>query len=159
MKKVLALVSFALLTLGMNAQEKVLPSVNLSSIDGKTVNLKEAVKGNKVTVVSFWAMWCTNCVAQYNSLTTKMNELNVPFYAVSIDAKEHETEIIPFIKNKGWKFNFLLDPDKQVFRSLGATFPPHLFIVNAQGKVLWEQKIFNENSEAEFLAKLKELSK
>ena len=160
MKKFLSLAIVGLLSVGMSyAQDKTLPSIALSSIDGKQVNLKEAVQGHKVTVVSFWAMWCTNCVTQYTSLAGKMNEINVPFYAVSIDAKDQEAKVTPFIQSKGWRFSFLLDPDKQVFRALGATFPPHLFIVNAQGKVLWEQRIFNENSEAEFLAKLKELNK
>ncbi|MCX6183406.1 MAG: TlpA disulfide reductase family protein [Bacteroidetes bacterium] len=160
MKKFLSIAIAGIMSVGLtSAQEKTLPSVSLSSIDGKSVNLKDAVHGHKVTVVSFWAMWCTNCLTQYNSLATKMNEINVPFYAVSIDAKDQEAKVTPFVQSKGWRFSFLLDPEKQVFRALGATFPPHLFIVNAQGKVLWEQRIFNENSEAEFLAKLKELNK
>lgn len=160
MKKFLTLLSFAFLTFGIadGQTEKVLPSLELSSIDGKMVNLKEVVKGNKITVVSFWAMWCTNCVSQYTSLTPKINEIGVPFYAISIDAKDQEAKVTPFIQSKGWRFSFLLDPDKQLFRTLGATFPPHIFIVNANGKVLWEQRVFNENSEAELLKKIKELS-
>jgi cytochrome c biogenesis protein CcmG/thiol:disulfide interchange protein DsbE len=158
MKKLLSLVLVGFLTIGLAyGQDKTLPSIALTSIDGKTVNLKDAVQGNKITVISFWAMWCSNCVLQYNSLATKMNEIGVPFYAVSIDAKDQEAKVTPFIQGKGWRFSFLLDPDKQLFRALGATFPPHIFIVNAHGKILWEQRVFNENSEAELLQKIKEL--
>ena len=160
MKKVINILFLLVLSFGMSygQAEKTLPSLPLSSIDGKSVDLKEAVQKNKITVISFWAMWCNNCVSQYNSLAAKMNEVNVPFYAVSIDPKDQEAKVTPFIQSKGWRFSFLLDPEKQLFRAMGATFPPHIFIVNAQGKILWEQRLFNENSEAELLQKIKEFS-
>jgi peroxiredoxin len=160
MKKHTALTLLALFSVAtIFAQiEKTVPSLDLVSIDGKKINLKTALAANKLSLVSFYAMWCNNCVTQYNSFSTKVNDLGIPVFAVSIDAKEQEAKVTPFLKEKNWHFSYLLDPEKQLFRAMGATFPPHLFLVNAEGKVLWEQRVFNEKSEAELLQKIIEFS-
>lgn len=145
---------FALFTTSILAQ-KTVPATTLNTLDGKTVTLSEAVKNNKVTVIVFWAIWNNNSVNELNALNGKTN---VPFYAVSIDPKSEEAKVLPFVQTKTWKYNFLLDPNKELFRALGGTFPPLILIVDNTGKVLYEKQNFTNGDEAIVLAKLNELN-
>ncbi len=117
---------FVLFTSSIFAQ-KILTNTTLNSLDGKTVILSEIAKSNKLTVVVFWAIWNNNSVNELNSLNGK---LSVPFYAVSIDPKTEEAKVLPFVQSKAWKYNFLLDPNKELFRGVGGTFPPLILIVD-----------------------------
>lgn len=133
---------------------KELPATALATFDGKTTSIKEEVKKNKITVLVFWAMWNNPSVNELSILNTKTT---VPVYAVSVDAKDKETQVLPFAQSKGWKFKFLFDPNKDFFRGVGGTFPPMIYIVNAEGKVLWEKQGFVEADESIILAKITEL--
>ena len=136
---------FVLLTSSIFAQ-KALTNTTLNTLDGKTVNLNEIAKRNELTIVVFWAIWNNNSVNELNALNGK---LSVPFYAVSIDPKSEEAET--------WKYNFLLDPNKEVFRGVGGTFPPLILIVDNTGKVVWEKQNFTAGDEAAIVAKVNEL--
>jgi hypothetical protein len=145
---------FALFASSMIAQ-KTVPAATLNTLDGKTVTLSDAAKNNKITVVVFWAIWNNNSVNELNALNGK---ISVPFYAVSIDPKTEEAKVLPFVQAKTWKYNFLLDPNKELFRALGGTFPPLILIVDNTGKVLWEKQNFTAGDEAAIIAKVNELS-
>lgn len=144
---------FALFTSSILAQ-KTVPATTLNTLDGKPVTLSEAVKKNKLTVVVFWAIWNNNSVNELNALNGK---ISVPFYAVSINPKTEEAKVLPFVQNKTWKYNFLLDPNKELFRALGGTFPPLILIVDNAGKVLYEKQNFTAGDEAVIMAKVNEL--
>ena len=144
---------FVLLTSSIFAQ-KALTNTTLNTLDGKTVNLNEIAKRNQLTIVVFWAIWNNNSVNELNALNGK---LSVPIYAVSIDPKSEEAEVLPFVQNKTWKYNFLLDPNKEVFRGVGGTFPPLILIVDNTGKVVWEKQNFTAGDEAAIVAKVNEL--
>jgi AhpC/TSA family len=145
---------FALFTSSILAQ-KTVPATTHNTLDGKTVTLSEAVKKNKLTVVVFWAIWDNNGVNELNALNSK---LTVPFYAVSIDPKTDESKVLPFVQGKNWKYNFLLDPNKELYRGLGGKFPPMILIVDNTGKVLYEKQGFVAGDEAIIIAKVNELS-
>ncbi len=145
---------FALFTTSILAQ-KTVPATTLNTLDGKTVTLSEAVKNNKLTVVVFWAIWDAKGA---NELSALQGKINVPLYAVSIDAKTEEAKVLPFVQSKNWKYNFLLDPEKTLFRSVGAVFPPFLVIVDNTGQVIWQKQGFVAGDEVAIVAKINELS-
>lgn len=145
---------FALFVCNIFAQKSV-PAATLNTLDGKTLNLSETVKNNKITVIVFWAIWNNNSVNELNALSGK---ISAPFYGVSIDPKSEEAKVLPFVQGKNWKYTFLLDPNKELFRGLGGTFPPLILIVDNTGKVLWEKQNFTAGDEAAIVAKVEELS-
>jgi len=135
--------------------QKTISNTTLNTLDGKTVNLSETVKNNPITVLVFWAIWDAKGANELNALQGK---ITVPFYAISIDAKAEEAKVLPFVQSKNWKYNFLLDPDKTLFRSVGGVFPPFIVIVDNTGKVLWQKQGFADGDEAAIIAKVNELS-
>jgi len=55
------LLVFSLLVFTVHAQDKSLPSVNVKTLEGKTVDIQDFAKNGKITVISFWATWCAPC--------------------------------------------------------------------------------------------------
>ena len=54
--------------------QKELPNLSLSTLDGKTVSLKnDFSEKDKLYVFSFWATWCAPCINELDEL----NELQL----------------------------------------------------------------------------------
>jgi hypothetical protein len=153
-KTIFSTLLFVLITTSIFSQ-KTVPATTLNTLDGKTVSVNEVVKNNNITVIVFWAIWDNNGVNELNALNSK---ITAPFYAVSIDPKTDESKVLPFVQAKNWKYNFLLDPNKELYRALGGKFPPMVLIVDNTGKVLYEKQGFAAGDEAIIIAKVNELS-
>src|ERR1041385_9544075 len=85
MSKSLFIVVCLLIHIGLYAQEdkkgvdklmgeKTLPSVTLSDINGKQVNVAGYGKSGKITVLSFWATWCVPCKKELTNLADLYTE-------------------------------------------------------------------------------------
>ena len=72
--------------------EKTLPSVTLADMNGKNVNVADYGKSGKITVLSFWATWCSPClktIPQKNALIGEYRNKPIKFINISFD-KEKE---------------------------------------------------------------------
>ncbi len=68
MKKILLLAITSWLALDLMAQTKSLPSATVKTLDGKTMNVQELGKSGKITVISFWATWCSPCKKELDAI-------------------------------------------------------------------------------------------
>ena len=112
MKKIFLLAAMAVLILNVSAQEgektlKKLPSVNVKTLDGKTINTADISNNGKPIIMSFWALWCKPCI---NELTTIaevydewVEETGVKVIAVSIDDSRSSSKVGPTVNGKGWE--------------------------------------------------------
>jgi len=55
----LAIIATFVISSAFDTPYSTIPSVELKTLDGKTVNIKDYIGQGKVTVVSFWATWCS----------------------------------------------------------------------------------------------------
>ena len=62
MKKIILLFSI-LLVFNTNAQDNI-PSIDLKTMDGKTLNIQEVTDQDNVVIVSLWATWCVPCIKE-----------------------------------------------------------------------------------------------
>ena len=70
MKKLLmigVLLSFALFT---KAQKEIqtMPNLVLKDMEGKSKNMADYSKSGKITIISFWATWCSPCKKELNNM-------------------------------------------------------------------------------------------
>ena len=103
--------------------------VNLSSYRGKVVFL------------NFWATWCGACRGEMPSLESLYRELksrsDFELVTVNVDEQGWNT-ISPFLKNNGYDIPVLSDAGNRVSSSYRVSGIPATFIVDRDGRIVWD---------------------
>ena len=136
-----------------------LPSVILKDMNGNTVNTAEISNDGKPIIIDFWATWCKPCVRELNAIAEVydewVDETGVKIYAVSLDEGQDQERVKPFVSSKGWEYEILLDPNGDFKRQLGVSNPPHVFVVNGEGNIVWNHQGYVDGSEEEIIEAVK----
>ncbi|MCG8582940.1 MAG: TlpA family protein disulfide reductase [Bacteroidales bacterium] len=140
-----------------------LPSVNIKTLKGKTINTSTLNNDGKPMVISFWATWCKPCVNELTNISEVypdwQDETGVKVIAISIDDSRSMTRIAPFINGKGWEFEVYADPNGDLRRAMNVVNVPHTFLLNGQGQVVYQHTSYNEGDEEELFSKILQLTK
>lgn len=161
MKKSLVIFCFALFSLNCFAQND-LPNVNLQSIDGKSVALKDVTNKEGVTIISLWATWCVPCLKELDAINDVyedwQEETNVELIAISIDDSRTLRRVKSMVNGKDWDYTILLDTNTDLKRALNASSVP-LTILVKDNKIVYKHSGYSPGAELELYKKIKELSK
>lgn len=117
-----------------------LPEFTLTTEDGKSITAED-LKG-KVTVVNFWASWCTICVHEFKDFNAVWDEYrdnkDVTFIFLNATDGQRETKesAKEFIKDQGYNFPIFFDENMKLFRTLGLTGLPDTMILNKDAKMI-----------------------
>lgn len=163
MKQLLILVlSLTFSAFGLHAQSG-LPSVNLKTLEGKTVNIEEFGKNGKITVISFWATWCTPCKKELDAIAKDYErwtqEYNMELVAVTIDDQRALPRVKPLVSQKRWKYTILSDVKQDFQQAMSVQTIPHTYIVDKQGKIVYSHNGYLPGDEKKLEQKLKELAR
>ncbi|MBN8685280.1 MAG: TlpA family protein disulfide reductase [Chitinophagales bacterium] len=163
MKKIWMVCAALMITLSAFAQQKTLPVVNLKTTDGKTVSTKELATPGKITVVSFWATWCSPCKKELDAIMDYYPEwqskYNMQLVAISVDDARTAAKIPSMVEEKGWEYSILIDSSKELQQALGVASVPFTLLIDQNGNVVFEHNGYAPGDELELEEKLKELSK
>ena len=165
MKKLLAVLFIMLLGFGAMAQNnagKKLPSVNIKTLDGKTINTQSITNNGKPILISFWALWCKPCKKEldaYNDLYEDwQEETGVKIVAVSIDDARSTAKVKPFVNGKDWEFEVLLDPNQEFKRAMSVNMIPHTFLLDGNGNIVYQHTSYYEGLEDEIFELVKKVA-
>ncbi len=154
---------FVLCNMAAFAQNQELPATAVRDLNGKQLAFNEVFTKGKVTLVSFWATWCIPCKQEIKNIKTKLpewqKEADFDYITVSIDDSRATAMVKTYSKSQGWNFPVYLDPNSDLKRSLNFQNVPYTMIVDKNGKIVFQHTGYEEGSENEVFAKVKELAK
>jgi len=143
------------LTMGFTPVDdaKKLPNITIADPQGKPVNIIEAVGNEKVTVLSFWATWCSPCKRELDAITELYPEwtekYNIQLFAISIDNARMLTQVKPLVEEKGWAFPVLMDSKQELQHALEFQAIPQTFVIDKEGNIIFQHEGYTPGDEYE----------
>jgi cytochrome c biogenesis protein CcmG/thiol:disulfide interchange protein DsbE len=155
----LALATFT----GTAIAQGTLPSVTLKTLEGKPVNIQDYAKNGKVTVISFWATWCTPCKKELDAIAKDYKrwteEYGMELVAVTIDDQRALPRVKPLVSQKKWDYTILSDIRQEFQQAMSVQTIPHTYVVDKEGKIVYSHNGYLPGDEKKLEEKLKELAK
>ncbi len=140
-----------------------IPSVTVKNMKGRNVNTSTFSNDGKPFIINFWATWCKPCILELNNINDKyakwQKETGVKIIAISIDDSRNSRRVAPFVKGRGWDYEVYLDENSDFKRALNVNNPPHTFLYDGDGNLVYTHNGYAPGDEDELYEKLKEISK
>ncbi len=165
--KILVALTFSLFASVFNITEPVatanpFPSADLKTLDGSTVNTTDFFKEGKITVISFWATWCSPCKRELDAIAEYYEEweedYNVQLLAVTIDDARSLAKIPATVETKGWDYTILADTNQDLMRALNFQTIPQTFLVDQNGNIAYTHNGYNSGDEFELEEEIMKLA-
>ena len=164
MKKLfLTIIAIALLSTISISQNRTLPSVDVKTLDGSSINITALENNGKPIVISFWATWCKPCKKELNTIAEVyedwQDETGVKLVAISIDDTRSMAKVAPYVNASDWDYEVYLDPNGDLKRALGVSTVPHTFLLNSKKEIVWQHKGYIDGDEDELLEQIEKIEK
>ena len=134
---------------GSYAQQ--LESFSLEDMEGDWQSLED-LKGEKATVVDFWATWCKPCVKampKLDDLYQDFADQGLGVIGISCDGPRSVGKIKPVIKSMDIQYPILKDIDCEVMNAHEFQAFPTLVLLDEDGKISWVHEGFKSGDEEE----------
>ncbi|MCH2215409.1 MAG: TlpA family protein disulfide reductase [Flavobacteriales bacterium] len=134
------------------AQDPV-PKVVVKDLKGKSINTTDLSNGGKPMIINFWATWCAPCKRELNTIAEVypdwQEETGVKLIAVSIDDARSQSRVLPYVNGSSWDYEVYLDTNQDFKRAMGVNNVPHTFLVNGEGRIVWQHNNYSPGDEDE----------
>lgn len=128
-----------------------LPSIEIKDLSGESVDISKYSDNDKITVISFWATWCTPCKKELNNISEIyeewVDEYDVELIAISIDDSRSTSKVKAYINGQGWDFEVLLDSNSDLKRALNFQTVPFTLLLNQKGEIVYRHTGYVEGDE------------
>lgn len=164
MRKILLtilLVNFMLISYSQIGIQNI-PSVDINTLNGKSINTSTFNNDGKPMVINFWATWCKPCVRELSNIAEVyedwVDETGVKLIAVSIDDTRSMSRVAPFVNGKGWEYEVYIDKNSDFKRAMNVPNVPHTFLIDGNGKVVWQHTTYVDGDEEELYGLIQKLA-
>lgn len=140
------------------------PSVMVENSKGEPFDTKLILKEGKPAIISFWSTSCKPCIreldAVYDALPDWKDEADFLVVAVSTDDSRLLAKARSFAEGRGWGEDYLLlfDKNQDFMRAMNVSVVPHVFVVDATGKVVYSHTSYVPGNEVELFEAVKKAS-
>lgn len=127
-----------------------MPDFRLPDMNGKNISLSDLL-GQGPVLIDFWADYCNPCkvaMPYLHELTEKYDTLTVVL--ISIDAPKSQSKAKNYLKGKNYNFVTLFDSEKTLAKKLSVSNPPHTFIINSDGEIVYTHIGFEPGTEKHY---------
>jgi len=139
-----------------------LPNVNVKDLKGKTVNIQDFAKNGKITVISFWATWCSPCKKELDAIADIypdwQEEYGAEVVAITIDNARAMAKVPGMVETKKWDYVILSDVNQDLQRALNFQSVPQTFLLDQEGNIVYTHTGYVSGDEYELEDKIKALA-
>jgi len=153
----LFIITFNSLTLTLNAQDESNPSSLIKpgqqtpdftfvTKNGENIHVSD-LRG-KLVMVCFFATWCGPCLQELPLIQSEVFEKygsNDKFKLLVIGREHNDTELEKFRQNKGFKFDLIADPKREIYSKFATQFIPRSYLIDQTGKIIFSSIGFNQS--------------
>jgi thiol-disulfide isomerase/thioredoxin len=142
MKTILIMACAIFSYISLSAQN--VKNFELKDIENNTRNYIE-LKGEKLTLIDFWATWCKPCnkaIPELNIIYDLFKTKGVEIIGINCDGPRSVSKVAPFSKSLKIKYPVLIDINSEIKTELNIMAFPTLLIVDANDKVVWTHEGF-----------------
>jgi thiol-disulfide isomerase/thioredoxin len=110
---------------------------------------ESAWKGTNL--IDFWQIIVIPCkvsMPYLHALAEKYDSLTVVL--ISIDAPKNQLKAKNYLKGKNYSFVALFDAEKSLAKKLNVVNPPHSFIIDSAGEIVYSHVGFEPGTEAQY---------
>lgn len=155
------LVSFFALNTFAQKDVQTMPSMMLKDMNGKAINMSDYSKSGKITIISFWATWCSPCKKELNNINEVYddwkNKYDLVLVAVCTDNARNVQKVKPYVDGQGWEYDIIMDVNQDFQRALNIVQIPHTFLLDKNGKVVYQHSGYVEGDEYALEERIKAL--
>ena len=137
------------------------PSVTVENSKGESVNTSSLLKYKTPVIISFWSTSCKPCIREldaiYDALPDWLEEVEFKVIAVSTDDSRQLAKAKSFAEGRGWgeDFTLLFDKNQDFMRAMNVPVVPHVFVLDASGKIVFSHNSYVQGGEAELFEAVK----
>jgi thiol-disulfide isomerase/thioredoxin len=98
------------------------------------------LKGEKLTLIDFWATWCKPCnkaIPELNKIYDLYKGKGVEIIGINCDGPRSISKVAPLSKSLQIQYPVLLDINSELKSELNILVFPTLIMVNSKGKIVW----------------------
>lgn len=112
------------------------PGFSLPSIYGSG-NLSNRHLGGRVTILNFWASWCSACSAEMSTLMRIKKTYRIPMYGIAY--KDSPADAKAALRRSGNPYNIVAaDQYGDVGVDFGIYGTPEMFVISPNGKIIYK---------------------
>ena len=140
-----------------------IPSVTVETLKGDSFDTADLLDEGKPMIISFWSTSCKPCIheldAVYDAMPDWLDDVDFNVVAVSVDNSRLLSKAKSFTQGRGWGEDFILlfDKNEDFKRAMNVSVVPHVFVVDAKGKIVFSHTSYVQGGETELLEALKKL--
>ena len=137
------------------------PSVKVENSKGESFDTKTLLEAGKPMIISFWSTSCKPCIREldaiYDALPDWKEEADFNVVAVSTDDSRLLAKARSFAEGRGWGEDYILlfDKNQDFMRAMNVSQVPHVFVLDAKGKVVYSHTSYLPGGESELIAAVK----
>lgn len=157
------LLSLALLVSAVAAAQ--VPSVTVENAKGESFDTSLLLQEGTPMIVSFWSTSCKPCIREldaiYDALPDWLDEAKFRVVAVSTDDSRLLAKAKSFAEGRGWGEDYLLlfDKNQDFMRAMNVSVVPHVFVLDAKGKIVYSHTSYVPGNELELFEAVKKSQK
>ena len=153
------LFSLALLVSAVAAAQ--VPSVTVENAKGESFDTSLLLQEGTPMIGSFWSTSCKPCIREldaiYDALPDWLDEAKFRVVAVSTDDGRLLAKAKSFAEGRGWGEDYLLifDKNQDFMRAMNVSVVPHVFVLDAKGKIVYSHTSYVPGNELELFEAVK----